>query len=95
MTAPGNCVTAFVDLLSAICSFSRNLRRKPRWDWAKGKKKHPVDTANGTENSPANSLSLFAVMLGIDISSSILGHLHTSKPKLHHSSHFDYIYFRN
>lgn len=52
-------------------------------------KKHPVDIVNGTENSPTNSVSLFAVMLCIDFSSSFLGHLHASKPKPHHSSNFD------
>jgi len=84
MTAQMNCVTAFVDLLSVIYSFSRNTRRKLRWGWAT-EKKHPVDIVNGTQNFPTNSVSLFAVILCIDFS----GHLHTSKPKPHHSSHFD------
>lgn len=53
------------------------------------KKKHPVDIVNGIGNSPTNSVSLFAVMFCIDFSSSFLGHLHTSKPKPPHSSHFD------
>lgn len=55
----------------------------------KKKKTHPVDILNGTENSPTISLSLFPAMPCIDFSSSFLGHLHTSKPKPHHSSHCD------
>lgn len=53
-----------------------------------GKKKHPVDILNGTENSPTISVSLCPAMPCIDFSSSFLGHLQTSKPKPHHSSHF-------
>lgn len=51
-------------------------------------KKSPVDTVNGTENSPANSVRLFAVMLCIDCSSGFLGHVHTSKLTAHNRSHY-------
>lgn len=88
MTAQVDCMTAFVDMLAVIHSFSRNTRRKPRWDWAR-EKKHPVDIVNGTENSSTISVCLLPAMPCIDFCSSFLGHLHTSKPKLHHSSHFD------
>lgn len=52
-------------------------------------KKSPVDTVNGTENSPANSARLFAAMLCIDCSGGFLGHVHTSKLTAHNRSHLD------
>lgn len=85
MTAQANRATAFV----APSDLFFQWERQEEAVLGTGQGKSPVDTVNGAENSPANSVRLLAAMLRIDFSSSFLGHLHTSKARPHHGSHFD------